>query len=453
MPMMTSCRLVLPLFVLFAAPAAALGGQKASLQEMVDRQQGQMVFVPAGDYRIERALHITKDGSGLWGPGRIIQTNAEEGIVEVTGAKGVRIEGLTLTRAEGAMETHRPAVLVKRCVEPVLSHLKVLDNWSDGNGVRLEDCTRVVVRDCLILNYSRVSIDDRTGTPFLGYAFNCTEGTGLNVVAVKGALLQNNRIIERRLLPTPELQTKYNLGKIVQKNAVRGENISQESWDSNYVNIWRQGAALHVGSGETSDYVQILGNYIENTQQGLDVHCDHVIVANNIVNNAPHGIKSMHGSRNILIVGNQFMKNDLFAIGLMQGTASHGAGMQGNGRGPAPVGPNVDGYSIVAHNIISDFGRGLSHWLWPIGHSIGPAPMQFGGKALHGTPILRRVIVDGNVISDPGAQQLPPEQPRYRYAVRIEPGDAAPEEMLFAGNLFDRGMVGLATNRDWTGTP
>jgi hypothetical protein len=446
--------LLLPLIAgAFAADAAVAQPAPNSLQSLIDRQPGQMVFVPPGEYRIDHALRITRSGAGLWGAARIVQTNAAEPILEVNEANDVRVEGLTLTRAEGAMETHSPGILVKHCTNPILSNVRVIDNWSDGNGVRFEGCTRVVVRDCLILNYSRVSIDDRTATPFLGYAFNCTEGTGLNIVNVKGALLQNNRIIERRLLPTPELQKKYDLGKIVKKNAVRGENIAQESWDSNYVNIWRQGAALHVGSGETSDCVQILGNYIENTQQGLDVHCDHVIVANNIINNAPHGIKSMHGSRNILIVGNQFMKNDLFGIGLMQGTASHVAGRQGNGRGPAPVGPNVDGYSIVAHNIISDFGRGLSHWLWPVGHNIGPAPLQFGGKALADSPVLRRVIVEGNVVGDPGALQLPPEAPRYRYAVRIEAGNAAPEEMLFADNLFDRGLDGVATDSARTGVP
>ena len=34
----------------------------------------------------------------------------------------------------------------------------------------------------------------------------------------------------------------------------------------------------------------------------------------------------MHGSRNVIITGNQFTKNDLWAIGLMPGAASHPAG-------------------------------------------------------------------------------------------------------------------------------
>jgi hypothetical protein len=53
-----------------------------------------------------------------------------------------------------------------------------------------------------------------------------------------------------------------------------------------------------------SDCTRLLGNHIENAVQGIDLHCDHVIVSNNIVTNAFIGMKAMHGSRNVLISGN-----------------------------------------------------------------------------------------------------------------------------------------------------
>lgn len=390
-----------------------------SIQEELDRNPGRMVFVPAGDHVISQAIKLTSAGSGLWGPGRIIQSNPMAAIVEVDGAADVQVRDVTLTRSEGKMETYQAGLRMAGCVNLTVANVRVVNNWSDASSILIQNSSRVQVRDCLVRNYARISVDDRTKTSFLGYAFNCINGTGINFMNVVGAQVVNNRIIEQRLLPTPELKAKYSLGKIVRKNAQKGALLSQESWDSNYVNLWRQGAALHVGNGETSAYFQLIGNSIENAQQGMDIHADHVVVANNIVTDAAHGVKAMHGARNILIVGNQFSKNDLFGIGLMQGTSSHVAGERGNDRGPAPVAANVDGYSIIAHNIISDFGFGMSRWIWPVsqttspdsvergiyrevmsltdrkGHSTGPAPIGLGSRALANTPPLRDVISTG----------------------------------------------------------
>jgi len=52
------------------------------------------------------------------------------------------------------------------------------------------------------------------------------------------------------------------------------------------------------------------------------------------------------GSRNVNITGNQFSHNDLWAIGLMPGAASHPA-VDGK-----PETANADGGSIVANNVI-----------------------------------------------------------------------------------------------------
>ena len=74
--------------------------------------------------------------------------------------------------------------------------------------------------------------------------------------------------------------------------------------------------------------------------KGLGLHNDlqneHSIVANNVVANCFMGMKAMHGSRNVLINGNQFHKCSLWAIGLMPGAAAHAG--------------NFDGGSIIANS-------------------------------------------------------------------------------------------------------
>lgn len=423
-----------------------------SIQDAIDHNPGKMVFVPAGDYVVDRAVRITHAKSGLWGMGRIIQSNPDTAIVQIEGAPEAQVRDLILTRAEGKQETYQAGLQVSKCPNAVIHGVSVLDNWSDRASILIDACPGVQVRDCVIRNYARIAIDDRTkaatnsGVVF-GYAFKCINGTGMNVVNTVGALIKGNRISEMRLLPTPELKEKYQLGKFVKKNAERHPLVSQEVWDAEYVNIWRQGAALHIGNGKTSDYIQILDNYIENAQQGVDIQADHVIVANNVVNDAAHGMKATHGARNTLIVGNQFSKNDLWGIGLMAGLAAHVAGQLPN-RGPSPVVANLTGYSIITHNIISDFGAGLSHWIWPAADHIGPAPIQLGGNGLADTPPLTDVLIDGNLVYDPGHDKVlvngKPEvqPPRYLYTIRLQGGAQTPKNLVFSNNLFDPGTAG-----------
>jgi hypothetical protein len=129
--------------------------------------------------------------------------------------------------------------------------------------------------------------------------------------------------VEKHLAPpTPELKEKNNLGKFTKKNPEKGKLMSQEVWDAEYVNNWQQGSAIVINSPRVTNRTQLLGNHIENAAQGIDLHCDQIIVSNNIISNSFMGMKAMHGSRNVLIIGNQFIRNDLWSIGLMPGTAS-----------------------------------------------------------------------------------------------------------------------------------
>jgi hypothetical protein len=304
-----------------------------------------------------------------------------------------------------------------------------------------------------VRNYSRIAIDDRTKTSFLGYAFRCIDGTGITVRNSHGGLIAHNRVVELRMRPTPQLKAEHELGKFVKKNATKGWRVSQEMWDSEYFNGWHQGSAIVVTSGERSDHTRIIGNYIENAAQGIDIHSDHTILANNIVNNAFIGMKAIHGSRNTLVLANQFSRSDLWAIGLMPGTASHEAGVEvelSGGRKSSAV-ANVDGYSVIAENIISDFGYGDAHWNWSIDTS-GLAPLRLGapGFAANGKPPVRDVLVLGNIIQDTGRDgviidgQPRIEPPRYRYAVKIAPGADAPQGVRFGANIFHPGTEGVA---------
>ncbi len=444
------------------APAMPSAAAYRSIQDAIDGNPGRLVFVPAGDHVIDEAIRITGTGGGLWGPGRIVQGNPDEAIVEVRDAVRPQVRDVTLSRAPGREETQQPGLLLLRATDALVDNVQVIDNWTGSSPIRSEKCTRIVVRHCVVENYYRVTVEDWTKPSGAGvtsgFAYNCINGTAMNFIDVAGALIEGNRIVENRLRPTPEIMQKHRLGKFTKKNAVKGPHIDQKSWDAEYWNGWRQGAAIHLGRGLTSDLVQIIGNLIEHTQQGIDLHGDHAVVAMNIVNDAGHGIKAMHGSRNILITNNQFNRCDLFAIGVMPGAASHVAGRLPS-KGPGPVAANIDGHTIISNNIISDFGYGSQAWIWR-GNATSRSPIQLGGRSpLPDTPPLRNVLISGNVIHDPGpdgilvAGVVRHEPPRYRYAVRViveEPDSAGgsyvrtPEGLRFANNLFDPGVDGIA---------
>ena len=90
----------------------------------------------------------------------------------------------------------------------------------------------------------RVSIDDRTVSKDWGYAFRCTDGTGISVGYSTGTLIEGNRVIEDNLVPTPAIKAKYQLGDFVKRNPQKGNIISQQTWDEGYTDNWQQGSAI-----------------------------------------------------------------------------------------------------------------------------------------------------------------------------------------------------------------
>jgi hypothetical protein len=390
-----------------------------SIQEALNANPNRMIFVPAGDYPITDKLRIRGERAGLFGPGRIIQQSADQPIIEIENANSAEIRDLTLMRPEGKMETRNEGILAIKCRDLVIDNVRVIDNRSNAGTISIRESKDCRVSHCLVRNYMRVSVDDRTANKDLGYAFNCTDGTGISVSYSTGTLIEGNRVVEDNMVPTPELKAKHKLGDWIKKNAEKGSMIHQATWDLGYTDAWQQGSGIIVTAPEVSDCTRILGNHIENAAQGIDLHSDHVIVSNNVVVNSFMGMKAMHGSRNVIITGNQFTRNCLWAIGLMPGAAANAT--------------NTDGASIIANNIISDFGHGDAHWIWGDERS----PFKFDTGQQPDDPPLTDVIVQGNVVQSIGA-------PRYKYAVIIPGGPNTPRGMHFSNNLLHPGTQGVS---------
>lgn len=400
------------------------------LQAALDAQPGKVLTLPAGDYPIARKLVLRGDGAGLVGPGRIIQSNPDEPIVEIDGLKDVLLRDVTLTRAPGKTVTRKSALLAIRCASLRVDQVRILDNQSATGALALRGCRFARVTGCLIRNYMRVSVDDRTHSQEWGYAFNCTDGTGIQVTASQGTLIEGNTVVEEVFRPTKEMKEQHQLGVWTKKNPTKGTFLSQATWEAGYTDNWQQGSGIVVTSPEASDLTRILGNHVENAAQGIDLHADHVIVAHNIIANSFMGMKAMHGSRNVLITGNQFVKNSLWAIGLMPGAASH------PGQPDKPETANGDGGSVISGNIVSDFGHGDAAWIWGDERS----PFKFDTGQQPDDPPLADVVIQGNLLHCVGA-------PRYQYAVVIagpEGGPKTPRGLRFTGNLFTPGKAGVA---------
>ena len=418
----------LPLFfslVASTALAAAPASQPTatdypSIQEAIDAHPGQMIFVPAGDYLIDKKIYIGARNAGLFGPGRIIQSNPDQPIVEIEHAAGAQLRDLTLTRAEGKMDTDCEGILVTDCRDLAIDNVRVIDNRTRAASISIRQSKDCRISHCLVRNYTRISVDDRTAKKELyGFAFRCIDGTGIDVTSSTGTLIEGNRLVEEYLQHTPEIRDKFGLGTFVKKNETKGSLVDQKVWDEEYIDIWHQGSAIHVSSPEVTDQTRILGNHIQNAAQGIDLHCDHVIVAQNLIENAFSGMKAMHGARNVLIIGNQFTRNDLWAVLLAPGAASNAT--------------NTDGGSIIAHNIVSDFGHGDANWIWGNERS----PFKFDSGQLPDNPPLTDVIFQGNIVQSIAA-------PRYKYAVVIAGGPDAPRGLHFSNNLLHPGTAGVS---------
>jgi hypothetical protein len=430
------------------APTAA---DYDSIQAALDANPGAMIFVPAGDHVIDAPLRIQSDGAGLYGLGRIVQRNPEAAILEIRDARGVRIRDLTFTRTfparaaesgaaswEEALEgSQRPGIDASGCDGLEIEGVRVIDNKSTSASIRLEACSHARVRNCEVTNYKRLGVDDRTGSPEYGYAFRVIDGSGIVVTRGADIAIEGNRVVENAVLPSAEMKARHGLGQLVEGRQPTKKGPLAPPGD--YANNWHQGSAIVVTGPEDTDFVRLTGNYIENAAQAIDLHCDHVICSDNLVNGAFMGVKSMHGSRNVIISNNNFSRIDLWGICLLSGAGSHG-GQPATADTPARP-PNLTAGTLVANNIFSDFGRGLEAFNWPLdGRHV--FSLQFG--QLPDDPPMTDILITGNIVYDTEAESGSGEStPGYRYAVFLD--DRLDRSRFhFHGNLFHPGASGVS---------
>lgn len=431
-----------------------------SIQEAVAANPGRMLFVPSGEWRLSEPVIFRGEGGGLYGHGTLVQEDSSQPILRIDGAANVRIENVTLARAAGAEEATAPGILVENARDITLRGITVRDNRAREGAIEVRDSAGCRIEDCEIINYQRVAVDDRTGPGenHYGYAFRCIDGTGILVRGGVDLSIANNRIIERNLLPTREMKEQRQLGGLTEgKYPTNPGDLARGVVERGYVGNWHQGSAILVTEPEKSRHVRVTGNYIENAAQGIDLHCDYAVVSGNTVNHGMMGVKATHGCRNLIISENLLTHIDLWGILLNPGAASHTA-RGAEGEQPARN-QNVDGGTVIANNIISDYGYGHQYWNW------GGASKDQGGSyafaffegQLPENPPLTDVIVTGNMVYDSGRDgvledgELATPGPRHRWAVYVGPwGEGktecptCPRGLHFSNNLFHPGSQGVS---------
>ena len=416
-----------------------------SLQAAIDANPGRMVYVPNGDHLLTETVMIKTAGTGLCGPGRLVMTDPSKDIINVRDANDVTIRDIKLFRERGKHDGGRNGIFATSCDGLTIDGVSVVNNCGENAGLKIEHCTRLTVRNCLVRDYKALAVDDRTRDPEAGYAFKCVDGNGMKFMDCKGAQITNNRIIETVFRATKENRDKYDLGKVTVVPDKPGRYTPKGLKENPYTSNWHQGSALFFG--EQGEGAVLSGNYIENAAQGFDIHADHVTVTGNIVDGAVVGAKAMHGSRHVVSSNNQFRRVDLYGILLAPGAAAHGA-VEADGDRPAR-GPNIDAGTVVTGNIISDYGFGDQYWNYN-----RPETSIYAISLEHGQepddPPLRDVVIANNIVYDTGRDKVivdgKPEAvaPRYRLALHLPGGADVLQHVRIHGNIFHPGSSGVS---------
>lgn len=423
----------------------------ATPQEAIDAHPGEMIYVPPGVHTIDVALFLRGEGGGLYGPGTIEQRNPGASIVTVEKASLVRLEGVTLTRSAADEPARGPGLFIHKSRLVDVRGVRVLDHHARDAAIEIRGSEQVTVKDCLVRNYKCIAIDDRTASPLYGYAFRAIDGTGILVTGSRGTVIESNRVIEERLLPTREAKEQYGLGELTVRPGEKGQLMPREAWETGYVSNWHQGSAIVVTGPRETSHTIIRGNYLRNCAQGIDIHSDHVIVSDNIVDHGFMGVKMTHGSRNVTVTGNLLTHIDLWGILINPGAASEHAVLAKEGA-PAKAG-NHDSGIIIANNQITDFGYGHEYWNWGgRNEGNGGYGIFLMDKQLEENPNLSDILIEGNIVYDSGRDgvlvdgELVREGPRYQYAlcVRYTPDSPHfPKNVVVGENIFHAGKDGV----------
>ncbi len=435
------------------AAAEIAVGDYPSIQAALDANPGRMIEIPDGEYPIAEALRVHGNGGGLYGFGRIVQTNPKAPILLIEDAEDIRILSITFARPEETREAEANGIRCERSRRVVFDGLRMVDCCAREAVIELNQCEQCTVRNVEIRNYQRVAVDDRTGpsSELYGYAFICIDGTGILAQRCTSAVIENNRIVESRMIPTKDIKERYKLGSLTEgKYPSKPGKLGETVFKQRYANNWHQGSAIVATAPEESRQIIIRSNVVQNAAQGIDLHCDEAIVEGNMIDCCMIGIKGTHGCRNMNISNNLIARADLWGILLNPGAASHDAEPTHDNKPARPANP--DAGTIIANNIITDYGYG--HEFWNFGGSYAIA--LFEGQ-LDTNPPLRDILITGNMVYDTGRDarivdgQIQKEPPRYCYAVYVGPwgeghekGPTFPQNIHFTGNILHPGTKGVS---------
>jgi hypothetical protein len=415
-----------------------------SLQAAIDANPGRTIYVPNGDHQLTETVMIKTSGTELCGPGRLVMSDASKDIINVREANDVTIRDIKLIRPPGKGDGGRNGIHAASCERLTIDGVSVINNCGENAGLKIEHCTWLTVRNCLVRDYKAVIVEDRT--QHAGYAFRCVDGNGMKFMDCQGAQITNNRIIETVFRATKENRDKYELGKVTVISERSGVTIPESIKESRYTSNWHQGSAVFFG--ERGNYSVLSGNYIENAAQGFDIHADYVTVTGNIVNGAVVGAKAMHGSKHVIISNNQFSRVDLYGIMLAPGLASHAA-IEASGEQPAK-GANVDGGTVIMGNIISDYGFGDQYWSSASSPGASRYAISLEAGQEPDDPPLRDVAIVNNVVYDTGRDQVIVDgrpqvvSPRYDFALMVQYNESDRQTLKIHGNIFHPGSAGVS---------
>ena len=444
--------IVLAVLLVLASSGYAIDASTyPDLQAAIDANPGREITV-SSDVALEKKLRIAAPGTALTGHAVITQTNALEPVLEIEHAKDVRISGITFARpaleaADENLGKHKAAgIFVYDSERVTLDSVTLRDCAARDAAIEIRASRDVTVRDSTLLNYQCLAIDDRTSTELYGYAFRCIDGTGILVSDSVGVSLLNNRVDEQRWLATRENKDTFRLGTLCDgAKPTKAGKLGEGAVRAGYVNNWHQGSAIIVTGPEKTRNVIVQGNHIRNSAQGIDLHTDNTIIANNIVDHGMMGIKATHGSRNLIIKDNLLTHIDLWGILLNGGALSHAASAERSA--------NEDGGTIIANNIITEFGYGHEWWNWGGANedANGSYAIALYDGQLAENPPVSDVVLQGNIVYNTGAKASPAEPPRYKYAVFIgswhgpaENSPNLPQGLVFQGNIFHPGRAGVS---------
>jgi polygalacturonase len=120
-----------------------------SLQAAIDANPGCTIYVPNGDHLLTETVMIKTSGTGLYGPGRLVMTDASKDIINVRDASDVTIRDIKLFRERGKHDGGRNGIFAASCDGLTIDGVSVFNNCGENAGLKIEHCKRLTVRLCL----------------------------------------------------------------------------------------------------------------------------------------------------------------------------------------------------------------------------------------------------------------------------------------------------------------